>query len=299
MILSVFVSLATLFLTFHLIPLFEGIYRDLLGDQRLLAITTWVLHGRLVYMSIAAFWPAMAVWEFWQRTRWFGGALLTVTAVEVLVTVVALLLPFVGAISKFIVALPVNIVAGEKGLPPPRLMPSQLPAAKCSEATVLVQHVYLHEACPPHEIELVSEGSRGVLLLDIGKDAVPVGFSADLDEICAVTIPHHLRRRATFVGDEISHPERTARRQQSEDLLIRRLPFGIIPQMMQDRGRKDDVIPARRQIGFAKIGLQGPHADGTLGPDSLGGAIEHGTAQIQKIALYAVERATRRAKALQ
>jgi hypothetical protein len=96
-ILSVFASLATLFLTFHLVPLFEGISRDMLDDQRLPAMTEWVLHGRLVYMSLAAFWPAMAVWEFWQRTRWFGGALITVTAIEVVFTFVALLQPIAAA----------------------------------------------------------------------------------------------------------------------------------------------------------------------------------------------------------
>jgi hypothetical protein len=100
MILSVFASLATLFMTFHLIPLFEGLYRDMLGDQRLPAMTEWVLHGRLAYMSLAVFWPAMAVWEFWQRTRWFGGALITVTAIEVLFTFVALVQPIVGTIVR-------------------------------------------------------------------------------------------------------------------------------------------------------------------------------------------------------
>jgi hypothetical protein len=100
MILSIFVSLATLFLTIHLIPLFEGIYHDLQGDRPLPAMTNWVLHGRLAYLSIAAFWPAMAAWEFWQRTRWFGAALITVTAVEMVFTMVALFLPLAVTIKQ-------------------------------------------------------------------------------------------------------------------------------------------------------------------------------------------------------
>ena len=100
MILSIFVCLANLFFAIHVIPLFAGIYRDMLGKEPLPIITTWVLHSRLIYVSLAVFWPSMAIWEFRQRTRYFGAVLILVSAIEVMFTVIALMEPIAGTIIK-------------------------------------------------------------------------------------------------------------------------------------------------------------------------------------------------------
>jgi hypothetical protein len=43
----------------------------------------------------------MAIWEFWQRTRWFGVVLIAAAAIEVLVTFVALWAPIpIGVIVR-------------------------------------------------------------------------------------------------------------------------------------------------------------------------------------------------------
>jgi len=93
------VSATNLFSMLRLIPIFQRIYNDLFGEKLLPPITSFILHWRFLFVSLAFLWPAIGIFIVYFSTNRnairFVLGLILATLIQIGFTVIALFLPLV------------------------------------------------------------------------------------------------------------------------------------------------------------------------------------------------------------